>query len=146
MKDRIDQTTVIGEHLTARGCNSLSCRRGLTVQTPVHLTAHRGAQIKWLPGAALAQGIGAGSHSLSTQGLQRPAGRHFTADHAGQIGLQADVINGLQGSRLTPQLQLTSVLALLQKHNSFWRFRFQPELSRSDSHGCAFTQLPAHAR
>ena len=85
VENRIGQTGAIHQHLAAGAEHRLSGGGGFRVHTFVDLARHGGAEVKWIGGLALPQGVGAGGHGLGPQGRLGPAGRHLAAHHAGQV-------------------------------------------------------------
>ena len=136
VEHRVGELAAEDQHLAAGGGNRFAGGGGFSLHPLVDLAADRGTQVERSGRFSLAQGIGTGGDRLSAQGGLRPTGRHLTAHHAGQIQLQRQVVDRLQGRTVEAHLQGAAVTALLQLKVAAGCLRrrrrcFQPE--RSDT-------------
>ena len=110
----IDQLAPMHQHQGAGAGDRLAGARGFGLDAEIHLAGHRGLQVPAPPAAALLQGIGARSHSLSLQGSQRPLMGHLTAHHTHQVRLDAEGVDGPELTAAAAEAQLAPVTALPQ--------------------------------
>ena len=83
--------------------------RGLRFDAFVNLAAHCGPNVEIPLAAALAEGIGSSRNSLGLESSQRPRRRHFTANDAGQIGLDAQLVDGQDPAVTHEQSQVSAI-------------------------------------
>ena len=106
----------MAEHEGSGGGHGGAGGIGFGLRSPVDLAGHRGPQVKGCVGLQLGQGVGAGRHRLGAQGLRRPAGRHLTAHHAGQVMLQPEQVHRLESIPLRQHPHQAPVAAAAQPH------------------------------
>ena len=109
VKHSIDEAPAMHQHQRTRGGHRFEGAGSLRLNPFVNLAAHRGPHVEIPLAAALAQGIGAGRHGLGLKSGQRPLRRHFTADNAGQVGLDAQLVDGQDPAVTHEQSQVSAI-------------------------------------
>ena len=132
VEHRIDQTAAMHQNQGSGGIDGLPSAWGLRFDALVHLAGNGGFHIEVALFAPLPEGVGACGNRLGLERGERPAGRHLTAHHTGQIGLDPKPVDGQHATAPGQKQHIPAVAPLAEPE--------APGIIRGHAQGWRLTQ------